>query len=363
VDLTVALTDTPDPVRVEDNVTYTVTVTNNGPDDATNVELTVTLPSTVTFVSSAPDDPTCTFDVTVDCNLGTLNNNAKTEVIIVVTTTAKGPLRLTASVSADQPDIDPHNNEVDGITTATFSNLILSRLVAPRAALPQAEIIIDETTKNRGVVTAPESITRVIFSADRRIDDPGDTELYSRSINNSNPLGPGESDPFSKMIKLPDVPLGRYFIIGVADAEKKVTETAESNIRRREILITRPDLVISALRAPNKAAAGSSITVTDTTKNKSPLPTSPVPILDQMTTKFYLSTDAVFDLGDTLLGVRSKIPSLPAKDKSSGPTTVTIPPDKVPGKYFLIAEADADNAVVEADETNNRRARRITITQ
>jgi uncharacterized repeat protein (TIGR01451 family) len=53
-DLEISKADSPDPVTVGDNLTYTITVTNNGPDAAANVVVTDTLPSGVTFVSASP---------------------------------------------------------------------------------------------------------------------------------------------------------------------------------------------------------------------------------------------------------------------------------------------------------------------
>ncbi len=166
------------------------------------------------------------------------------------------------------------------------------------------------------------------------------------------------SDSGSTMVTIPGgTALGRYFIIGLADADNTVIETAENNRRSRAIEITRPDLRVAKLRAPGSAAAGAAIAINDTTHNKSPLDAG------ASTTRFFLSADAVFDAGDAPLVNNSRmIPALPANGKHAGSTTATIPGATAPGKYFLIAVADAGSAVTEADETDNARARRITIT-
>src|SRR6266571_4714893 len=45
------LVDTPDPVNTGSNLTYTITVSNNGPDAAANASWSDTLPPGTTFVS------------------------------------------------------------------------------------------------------------------------------------------------------------------------------------------------------------------------------------------------------------------------------------------------------------------------
>jgi uncharacterized repeat protein (TIGR01451 family) len=50
-DLVVTKTDSPDPVYYLNNLTYSISITNNGPSDAQTVALSDTLPAGTTFVS------------------------------------------------------------------------------------------------------------------------------------------------------------------------------------------------------------------------------------------------------------------------------------------------------------------------
>jgi uncharacterized repeat protein (TIGR01451 family) len=114
-DLSVTKTANPDPALVDTNLTYTVVVTNGGPDAAGDVTLTDTLPAGVTYVSN---DSGCTQAAgTVTCNLGTINNGANKTVHIVVTPTAEGTITNTAAVQSTSV-IDPTSaNNTVSITT------------------------------------------------------------------------------------------------------------------------------------------------------------------------------------------------------------------------------------------------------
>lgn len=88
---------------------YVMTVNNTGPQAATNVAVTTTLPTGATFVSS---NANCTATTNVvNCLLGTLGVNSTTSLTMQVQWNSIGSnTQLLASVSSDVPDSTQVNN-------------------------------------------------------------------------------------------------------------------------------------------------------------------------------------------------------------------------------------------------------------
>ncbi len=117
-DLAVSQTDSTDPIRVGDTYTYTVTVDNNGPENAYNVVVTDTLPSQVSYDSANPSQGSCVEDSgTVTCTFGQINNGADAYVDIQVSADQDGQAQNQATVSAAHVVDETPGNDTTQLTT------------------------------------------------------------------------------------------------------------------------------------------------------------------------------------------------------------------------------------------------------
>ena len=111
-DLSITKSDDVDPVAAGSNVTYTITVTNNGPSTSTDVVVTDPLPSQTSFVSASSACVNNTGLAAVVCNLGDIGSNRSSVVQITLKVTASGSGTLTNVASAPSSAVDmiPSNN-------------------------------------------------------------------------------------------------------------------------------------------------------------------------------------------------------------------------------------------------------------
>jgi uncharacterized repeat protein (TIGR01451 family) len=102
---------TPNPLDINTNASLTYTVSNAGPDSASNSTFTTTLPTNASYISSNPSQGTCSFSVAVlTCNLGSIAANGSAQVSLVLTSSVLGILNIGASVSANEVDPVASNN-------------------------------------------------------------------------------------------------------------------------------------------------------------------------------------------------------------------------------------------------------------
>ncbi|MCI0443773.1 DUF11 domain-containing protein, partial [bacterium] len=127
--LALTVTDNPDPVFQNTTLTYTLTVTNNGPKTANSVVLIDELPASVTFISSSNGNCVHNNGI-VTCNLNNMNNGASIQFTIDVMPTALGPIDNYAIVSANENDPDATDNsdtETTQVIPLTGTELALTK--------------------------------------------------------------------------------------------------------------------------------------------------------------------------------------------------------------------------------------------
>jgi uncharacterized repeat protein (TIGR01451 family) len=125
-DLKITKTDSPDPVRVGSNLTYTIGVENLGPVGATGVTVTDSLPKGVDFLTAVSSVGQCKQKGRkVSCDLGEVaaagvNYGSPPIVTLSVLPRQVGTIANTASIEADQKDPVASNNKAT-VTTSVLA--------------------------------------------------------------------------------------------------------------------------------------------------------------------------------------------------------------------------------------------------
>lgn len=182
-DISVTKVDTPDPVLADNLVTYTITVTNNGPDPADSASLTDTLPASTAFVSlSSPGGWSCTTPAvgsggTVSCSIFTfaVGSAVFTLTVAVDPSTPGGTvLSNTATASSSTADANPGDESDTETTTVTSLPITLIHDIQGNGA---SSPLVGNIVTIRGIVTGVKSNGFFVQEEDAELDaDPNTSE-------------------------------------------------------------------------------------------------------------------------------------------------------------------------------------------
>lgn len=106
------------------------------------------------------------------------------------------------------------------------------------------------------------------------------------------------------------------------------------------------DLAVQRLEVPASVVSDETFPVKMEDKNR-----GSQDISGSWTDRLWLSSDAVLDNGDELVGTFNV--AGPLKSGQSASRTVAVQAPHLPGRYYLIAQLDTENTIAESNESNN----------
>jgi uncharacterized repeat protein (TIGR01451 family) len=181
-DISVTNSDTPDPVAPGGVITYTQTLTNNGPDTAVNVVFSETLPASVGFVSLVPaagytcSTPAVGASGLISCTRASLvSGGTGTFTLVVDVLALSGNVGNTVTGDSDTYDPDPTDNTASVSTTilaASSADLSVTKNTNTTVASPGTDIVYTIVLTNAG----PDDATTVVLT------DTLPAQLQFRSI-------------------------------------------------------------------------------------------------------------------------------------------------------------------------------------
>ncbi|HET7506530.1 MAG TPA: DUF11 domain-containing protein, partial [Kofleriaceae bacterium] len=136
-DLAISIADPTDAMATDGTLSYTITVTDTGPADATEIIVLDHLPPGAAFVSASGPGWSCApVDHDVMCLDQAITAAAASQITLVVTPPPSGgAISSTAQVTAVTPDVNPSNNTATTTTTVdTASDLSIALRHSPAPA-------------------------------------------------------------------------------------------------------------------------------------------------------------------------------------------------------------------------------------
>src|SRR6266852_4573162 len=305
-DLSVTKADSPDPVNAGSNITYTITLSNAGPDPASVVSLTDTTPANTTFVSvmqtsgpgSSITSPAVGGTGTITANIVTLAAGATATFSLVVNVNAATPngstITNTATVSSTTTDPTPGNNSATATTTVNnAADLSVTKTDTPDPVNAGANITYTLTLTNNGPSPAQSvSLTdstpaNTTFVSVMQTSGPG-SSITSPAVGGTGTitanivtLAAGATATYTLVVNVNAAATGT-----ISNTASVTSTTADPNAANNSATATTTingaDLAIAKSAGAGPFVAGGNVNYTITVTNNGPLTATGVTVVDTL---------------------------------------------------------------------------------
>jgi uncharacterized repeat protein (TIGR01451 family) len=170
VDVSISDARTSQTLLLGDDANLDIAVGNLGSEQSTNVQLDITMPEIVTYVSSSATSGTCSEGAgQVACQLGTLPGGGTNTVRIVTRTLAPGTGSFRVSLSADVDENPDNNQALAGITVDPAVDLVVTSASRAQVTLDKASKV-SVSLENLAALAATNAVLTVTLDAGLRAD-------------------------------------------------------------------------------------------------------------------------------------------------------------------------------------------------
>jgi uncharacterized repeat protein (TIGR01451 family) len=362
-DLSITKTDDADPIVAGNTLVYTVSINNAGPEDATNVVVTDTLPAGVTFDSTngCAEDP----GGLPTCSLGTIpaGGSAMFTIEVTVDPGTVGVITNQASVTSDAGDPNPGNNSTMEDTTVEppRADLSITKIDDVDPVVSGNTLIYTLMVDNAGPQDAPNVVVTDSLPA-------GVTFVSTLGCDNDPNGVPGCS-----LGTIPAMTGAQFTIevivdqgtVGVITNNASVASDIEdpntddnSTFEDTEVILE-ADLSISKTDSDDPVIAGNQITYTVTVDNAGPAPAENVVVTDTLP----LGVTFVSTMGcpEDPNGVPTcSLGTIPADGSAFYTVTVTVD-SNVPHGDILTNDVSVTSSTPDPDDLNNSISEMTTV--
>ena len=379
----------PSTVSRSSNVTYNLTVTNNGPDTAASVQLTDPLPPGVTFVSLNQNSGStfnCTTPAvgnngTVTCTIASLSLSSATFTLVasIPSNAAEGTqFDNTATVSTATPDPNSGNNsETSSAVVVAQADLAVTKS-GPISAAADTDVPFDVTVINVG----PDDAMGVSLNDPL----PAGMTFVSRNQNNGPAFtctdpGPGNNGTINCTIALlpagssanftfvahiaPATPQGTTFTNVVTVSSQTPDPNDENNSSATGVTVPQPqaDLLVQK-SGPSSAQADTDVSYSITVLNNGPDAADSVSLTDTLpgTMTFVSITQNTGPAFSCSGGATTTCSILSFAAGASATFTLTghIPPATASGTEFNNI-ANVSSTTADPNTNNNQSSTTLTV--
>ena len=371
-DAAVSVSSSVDSVSPGGSVTYTATVTNNGPDRTGGTSLHIhnadpfgnntDVPGwalgSARSTGSTPECESESEGAKFVCALGDLADGETVVVTLNMTAPDLFPDTLTSDddpdpeqfvdfkVSTQVYDRDDTNDEVTVTLAVTETQSIIDLVLESPPSVSDVSVDTGEsftlgvTVRNRGNSRSGQSTLRYYRSVDPTIST-GDTEAGTGHVNG---LDPSERGDQSATLVAPSV-AGDYYYGACVDSVSDESDTRNNCSTGALVTVSRsnPDLVVGSSEVSKDSVdTGESFTFSVTVRNRGNGES------ETTTLRYYRSSNPTISRGDTEAGT-DRVNSLDPSETDDEDITLTAP--ATAGTYYY--GACVDSVPVESNRSNN----------